>query len=218
MQNLKSFLKRVFTSCLFALLTVTAFAQTPEEIISRMKAIWEEHQNEGIIMTLDTKMPLLGTITMREYILGNKFRTEGKTLGIFATVWDDGVTVYSYADKTNTLKIKNSSGKTAAGDGDEKLFIKVSEGYDLSIKKETADSWLILCKKSKDNPDDVLPDKMEVTVAKGTFFPISLKAKVVGIGITMRDISFGVNEDYVTFRMEDFPDVVVEDKREEGEK
>ena len=183
-----------------------------------MKAIWEEHQNEGIIMTLDTKMPLLGTITMREYILGNKFRTEGKTLGIFATVWDDGVTVYSYADKTNTLKIKNSSGKTAAGDGDEKLFIKVSEGYDLSIKKETADSWLILCKKSKDNPDDVLPDKMEVTVAKGTFFPISLKAKVVGIGITMRDISFGVNEDYVTFRMEDFPDVVVEDKREEGEK
>jgi hypothetical protein len=213
MQNLKPFIKRFFISCLFALLTATAFAQTPEEIISRMTAIWEEHQNEGVIMTVDTKMPILGTITMREYVLGNKSRTEGKTLGIFATVWDDGVTLYSYTDKTNTVTIKNSSSKSSSDGGDEKLFYKVSEGYDLSIKKETADSWLILCKKSKDNPEENLPDKVEVTVAKGTFFPISLKAKVVGIGITMRDISFGVKEDYVTFRMEDYPDADVEDKR-----
>lgn len=205
-------MKRFFISCLLALLTATAFAQTPEDIISRMKAIWEEHQNEGFIMTVDTKMPILGTITMREYVLGNKSRTEGKTLGIFATVWEDGVTVYSYTDKTNTVTIKNPK-KTSADGGDEKLFYKVSEGYDLSIKKETADFWLILCKKSKDNPNENLPDKVEVTVAKGTFFPISLKAKVVGIGITMRDISFGVKEDYVTFRMEDYPDAIVEDKR-----
>jgi hypothetical protein len=208
-------MNRFFTTIVLALLSVAAFAQTPKEIITRMKAIWEEHQNEGVIMTVDTKMPILGTITMKEYILGNRSRTEGKTLGIFATVWDDGVTLYSYTDKTNTVTIKNSTSKSSADGGDEKLFYKVSEGYDLSIKKETADSWLVLCKKTKDNPDENLPDKVEVTVAKGTFFPISLKAKVVGIGITMREISFGVKEDYVTFRMEDYPDADVEDKRGE---
>jgi hypothetical protein len=43
--------------------------------------------------------------------------------------------------------------------------------------------------------------------------PVSLKAKVSGIEITMRNISYGVTEKQVTFNANDYPGVTIEDKR-----
>lgn len=209
---------RSFVSCLFAFLTVVAFAQTPEEILNRMSEVWDTHEPEGLIMTVDTKFPVVGTISMKNYSLGNKTRSETTKMGIHIVVWDDGVTSYSYTEKTNKVKIEDSVVEDASENGDTELFTDVTEGYDLSIKKETADSWLILCQKSKSNPDKDAPKKVEITVAKGTFYPMSLKTKMEGISLTMRDISFGVKEDFVTFRMEDYPNAIVEDKRDKGNK
>ena len=169
-------------------------------------------------MTVDTKFPVVGTISMKNYSLGNKTRSETTKMGIHIVVWDDGVTSYSYTEKTNKVKIEDSVVEDASENGDTELFTDVTEGYDLSIKKETADSWLILCQKSKSNPDKDAPKKVEITVAKGTFYPMSLKTKMEGMSLTMRDISFGVKEDFVTFRMEDYPNAIVEDKRDKGNK
>ena len=50
-------------------------------------------------------------------------------------------------------------------------------------------------------------------MSKKNFYPISLKTKMSGVGLTLRDISFGVAESQVTFNPKDFPGVKIEDKR-----
>ena len=54
---------------------------------------------------------------------------------------------------------------------------------------------------------------MNLVVAKGTFYPVSLSAKMSGITMTMRDLSYGVTEAQVTFNPADYPDATIEDKR-----
>ena len=54
---------------------------------------------------------------------------------------------------------------------------------------------------------------MDLVVAKGTYMPISLSAKVSGITITMRDLDFNVTEKDVTFNQADYPGVKVVDER-----
>ena len=45
------------------------------------------------------------------------------------------------------------------------------------------------------------------------YYPVSLSAKISGITMTMRDISFGVTEKQVTFNAADFPGIAIVDKR-----
>ena len=93
------------------------------------------------------------------------------------------------------------------------MFKGVTDGYDVSIKKETVDAWYILCKKSKSNTKKDDPSTMDLVVAKGTYAPVSLSSRVAGIAITLRDIKYGVTEDQVTFDKSKYPNVVVVDKR-----
>ena len=93
------------------------------------------------------------------------------------------------------------------------MFTGVADDYDVSIKKETADTWVIQCKKSKNNKNKDDPKNMEIVVAKGTYYPISLSAKMSGVKVTMRDLSFDVTEEQVTFYPEKYASAKITDKR-----
>ena len=54
---------------------------------------------------------------------------------------------------------------------------------------------------------------MDLVVAKGTYYPVSLSAKVSGITVKMYDLDFHVNDKQVTFDPADFPGVTIIDER-----
>lgn len=199
-----------FFTCLC--LSVVAMAQTAEEILEKMDDIFGQHENDGIAMTVQTKVPIIGTVTMKVYNLGEKTRMETKMMGQALLIWDDGVTEWTYNTKGNELVIANST-PSSEEDGDVDMFKGVTDGYDVSIKKETADAWHILCKKSKTNTNKDDPKSMEIVVAKGTYHPISLSTKMEGLKLTMKDLSFGVTENQVTFDPKKYASAKVVDKR-----
>ena len=93
------------------------------------------------------------------------------------------------------------------------LFQNATEGYDVSIAKENASSWTIKCKKNRSNTNKDDPKNMEIVVAKGTYQPLSLSAKVDMVTVTMRDLAFNVTEKDVTFNQADYAGATVIDKR-----
>lgn len=54
---------------------------------------------------------------------------------------------------------------------------------------------------------------MELVVAKGTYYPVSLCTKMMGVTMTLRDVTFGVSDEQVTFNPADYPGVTVKDER-----
>ena len=205
-------LKKLFSLVCFLGMAGVLVAQTPQEIISRMEAEMNKHDKEGLIMTVDAKVPILGTMTTKTYTLGTKARFEASMMGVDVVTWTDGQTTWTYDSKKNEVEIRKQDGDTET-EGDAEMFNGITEGYDVSINKETATTWNLLCKKSKSNKDKDAPKKMELVVAKGNYMPVSLKTKLSGIGITMRNISFGVTEKQVTFNANDYPGVTIVDKR-----
>lgn len=163
-------------------------------------------------MTVDAKVPILGTMTTKTYSLGDKARIEATMMGVNIITWTDGNTSWTYNSKDNEVEI-NKHEESAETEGDAEMFDGITDGYDVTIDKETATTWNILCNRSKSNKDKDAPKKMELVVAKGTYMPVSLKTKISGIGITMRNISFGVTEKQVTFNAKDYPGVTIVDKR-----
>ena len=82
-----------------------------------------------------------------------------------------------------------------------------------TIGKETATAWTIKCRKNRSNTNKDDPKNMEIVVAKGTYYPVSLSAKVDMVTVTMRDLKFQVTEQEVTFNKADYPGATVIDKR-----
>lgn len=205
-------MKKLFSIILFFASTIVAIAQTPQEIVSRMEAEMDKHEKEGIIMTVDIKIPLLSTMTTKTYALGDKVRSEGTMMGVEVVSWSDGKTEWTYNSKNNEIEIKNQK-VNKEPQGDAEMFSGITAGYDVSIDKETRDAWYLLCKKSKANKDKDAPKKMDLVIAKNTYYPISLKVKMSGITLTMREISFGVTEKQVTFNPADYPNIKIVDKR-----
>ena len=205
-------LKKLFSIICFLGMAGVLVAQTPKEILSRMDAEMDKHDKEGIIMTVDAKVPILGTMTTKTYTLGDKARVEANMMGVDVITWTDGKTSWTYNSKKNEVEISKQEGSSES-EGDAEMFNGITQGYDVTIDKETAKTWELICKKSKSNKDKDAPKKMELVVAKGTFMPISLKTKISGIGITMRNISFGVTEKQVTFNANEYPGATIVDKR-----
>ena len=54
---------------------------------------------------------------------------------------------------------------------------------------------------------------MEIVVEKGSYMPLSLSARLSGVTMTMRGISFGFNEDLLVFDQDQYPGATVVDKR-----
>lgn len=208
-------MKRLLAIISFIALATTAMAQTAEEIVSRMNAEISKHnESEGFAITMDMKIILVGTISSRSYILGDKMRIEANKDGKDFITWSDGKTEWSYDSETNEIEIKNAKPKEKSDkDSNTKMFKDVTEGYDVRIDKETATEWHIRCKRSKSNPDKDAPKRMDLVVAKGTYWPVSLTTSVTAASVTLRDISFGVTESQVTFNEKDYPGVKIVDKR-----
>ena len=205
-------MKKLFSLLTFIVFAAFAVAQTPQAIISRMESEMNKHEKEGIVMTIDVKIPIIGTMTSKTYSLGDKMREEAEIKGLKIITWADGKTIWTYHSQDNEVEIKKQEA-VAEAESDAELFSGITEGYDVTLEKETSKDWQFLCKKSKDNTDKDAPKKMELTIAKGTYMPISLKTKISGMAITMRDVSFGVTEKQVTFNAKDYPGVKTVDKR-----
>ena len=208
-------MKKLLSIIAFIAFAGIAIAQTPEEIISRMEAEMAKHdEKEGLAMTLEMKIPILGTFSSRNYTLGDKYRIEITEDGKQTITWSDGQTDWNYDSEKNQVEIKKHEVKEKKeNEGDAKLFNGITDGYDVKLDKETSDTWQFLCKRSKSNPDKDAPKKMTLVVAKGTYMPVSLSASVSLMTITMRDLSYGVTEEQVTFNPKNYPNATIVDKR-----
>ncbi len=209
-------MKKLIAIIGFIALATAVMAQTAEEIVSRMEAEMSKHnESEGFAMTMDIKVFIIGTISSRSYVLGDKMRVEANKDDNQFITWSDGKTDWTYDFGKNQIEITNAKPKEKTEtDGDTKLFKGITDGYDIKIDKETATEWHIRCKRSKSNPDKDAPKRMDLVVAKGTYWPVSLTTSVTAASVTMRDISFGVTEEQVTFDPKKYPKATIVDKRE----
>ena len=200
----------------FLILSLAVRAQTAEEILQRVDQIMTEGEKQGISMTVETKVPVLGKMNMKTLTLGDKMRMETRIMGVDFITWSDGDTDWSYDSKSKEVTIEAGSPSSAEESGDAEMFENITDGYDVSIKKETADAWYINCRKSKSNTNKDDPQKMELVVRKGTFHPVSLSTKISGVTLTMKDLRFGVSETEVTFDIKQYPGAKIVDKREKN--
>ncbi len=201
-----------FILALFA--AVAALAQTPQEIVARMDDVMKEHEKEGVSLVIEVKMPIVGSMVSRSYTLGDKARVEADLMGVAMVTWTDGKSQWVYDSDKNQVEIKDwTVSDKSSTDGDAAMFSGIIEGYEIILKDETDDAWYLLCRKLRSNRDKDAPKSMDLVVAKGSYYPVSLRATVSGITLTMRDIAFGVSESLVTFNPSDYPGVKILDNR-----
>jgi outer membrane lipoprotein-sorting protein len=202
----------LLAACAFA---AAAFAQTPEEIVAKMDEVMNGRDlNQGFRMTMDLKIPILGTFSTTAYTLGDKMRMEGEIKGKKMITWQDAETEWEYLPDERKVTIKRRDPqKKSSEEENMKMFQSATVGYDVFLKSETEDAWCILCKKNKSNKEKDDPKTMEIVIAKDTYFPMSLSAKLKGITLTMRDLGFSVTEEEVTYDPDKLPGVIIIDER-----
>ena len=206
-------MKKLFSVLLGCLLGAAAFAQTAEEIIARMEETMDKGQEKGLVMTMDMKIPLLGSFSTTAYALGNKMRMEADVAGKKVITWMDDTTTWTYDVESNVIEIENRDGKSSEAEDNAKMLDGITDGYSVSIKKQTADAWYITCKKLRTNKEKDDPKTMDLVVAKDTYMPISLSATVSLVTVTIRNLAYGVTENQVTFNQASYPGVQFIDKR-----
>lgn len=199
-----------------ALVALVAWAQTPEEILAKMSEAMDEKENGGMAMTMDMKIPIMGTISMRMYTLGKKSKMETTLKGHLVIMWDDGKTLCTYNGEDNRITVGDStSGGDSSSEADENLGLAKSaaEGYDVKLVKETADAWYFACKKQKTNKEKDAPKNMELSVWKDSYCLREMNTSMKGVKLTLRDVTYNITEEDVTFDESRFPDAEVVDKR-----
>ena len=211
-------MKRILFTLMATLFCVASLhAQTTEEILQKMSEAMDFDNEKGIIMTMDIKMPILGTYSTRAYTKGDRSRMEMTIKGKKVTTWVDGTVSYAYDPEDNTLTIEDVKQDGKKSDGSDNLSItkNVAEGYDVKLVKETDQYWSFLCTKRKDNTNKDDPKKMDLSVWKGSYMLKESSATMKGVTVRMRDIVLGVDDKDVTFDMSKFAGAKIEDKRAE---
>lgn len=209
-------MKRIFI-CIVALLAslTISLAQTPEEIIGRMDSEMKKSDEMGLAVTMDITIPIIGKTSAAMKIRGDKSRTEMSVKDVKETLWMDNTTMWTYSSAANEVVIENrKSDSKSSQEENVEMFSGITEGYDVKLEKETADTWQFRCDKSKSNTNKDDPKKMTLVVSKKDYMPVSLTTKLKGITVTMRDAKLGVSESEVTFNASAFPGVTVTDKRQ----
>ena len=202
---------------LIIILALAAFAmpvaaQSAREIVDCMNQELTKGETLGTALTFDIQIPIIGVVSSRIKTLGKMSYAEMDMKGEKGRVWIVNDTSWTYSSKDNEIDIDFvKSGDNTAKEAE--MLNDITSGYDVSIVKETASSWEILCKKSKSNNSKDDPSKMDLVVSKKNYLPISLKAKVKGISITLRDFSIGVSKADVTFNPSAYKSAKVVDKR-----
>ncbi len=208
-------MKRFFI-CIAALLASLAisFAQTPEEIIERMDSEMKKVDEMGLAITMDLTIPIIGKTSAAMRVRGDKSRTEMSIKDVKETLWMDETTMWTYSSTSNEVVIESRKNDSKNSQEENiEMFSGITEGYDVKLEKETADTWQFRCDKSKSNTNKDDPKKMTLIVSKKDYMPISLSTKVKGITVTMRDAKLGVSESEVTFNASSLPGVTITDKR-----
>ena len=208
-------MKRIFI-CIAALLASVAisFAQTPEEIIERMDSEMKKADEMGLAITMDLTIPIIGKTSAAMKVRGEKSRTEMSIKDVKETLWMDKTTMWTYSSTSNEVVIESRKNDSKNSQEENiEMFTGITEGYDVKLEKETADTWQFRCDKSKSNTNKDDPKKMTLIVSKKDYMPISLSTKVKGITVTMRDAKLGVSESEVTFNASSLPGATITDKR-----
>ena len=208
-------MKRILI-CIAALLASVAisFAQTPEEIIERMDSEMKKADEMGLSITMDLTIPIIGKTSAAMRVRGDKSRTEMSIKDVKETLWMDKTTMWTYSSTSNEVVIESRKNDSKNSQEENiEMFTGITEGYDVKLEKETADSWQFRCDKSKSNTNKDDPKKMTLIVSKKDYMPISLSTKVKGITVTMRDAKLGVSESEVTFNASSLPGATITDKR-----
>lgn len=202
------------------LMSLALAAQTPGEILDRMSKAMEQQEAEGLAMTMDMKIPILGTYSTRVQTLGGKSRMEVVVKGRKEIVWEDGNVTYAYDSAKNTLTITELMMDAQPLEGDESLGLakSVTEGYDVQLLQETDGYWDFRCDKSKDNHEKNAPKRIDISVCKDSYLLREMKTSLKGISVMLKDIAIGVKEEDVTFDMSRFKDAKIVDKRGEEKK
>ena len=207
-------MKRIFALLLTLACSIPALAQTAEEIVARMDQEMNKAYKEKVAFTMEMKIPILGTMSSRNYVYGDKMKMEGKMMGEKVVMFSDGKTDWTYNPKDNTIEIENAKpSEDSKKDADMDMLEGITTGYDVSIKKETDTAWYIHCKKSASNTEKDDPKTMDLVVRKSNYIPISVSTKMKGVTVTLKDFAFNVTEKQVTFNQADYPDAKVVDKR-----
>ena len=210
----KQFIMKVFYSIALSLvLSVAAFGQTAQEIVAKMDQVMDQHRGDGMEMTFEMKIPIIGTVSTKSYILGDRYRLEMENDGVMTTAWSDGTTIWTYTPSENTIEIDNSVASAESANSNAEMLNGITAGYDVSISRQTADAWYIKCKKSKTNTNKDDPATMDLVVEKETYIPMSLSAKVSLVTVTIKNVKYGVNESQVTFNPANYPGAQIVDKR-----
>ena len=200
-------------AALFIALFCTAglFAQTPEEIVERMNAEMAKGETEGYSMDFNMKLPIVGTVKSHNLVRGDKFKTEISGKDKSSVSWADATTKWTYENGEITIEDKTSS---SDDNSNTEAFDNITDGYKLTLKKETADAWYIVCKKLKSNKNKDDSKKMELTVSKATYLPICLRAKGMLFTFSIENYALGATEADVTFDPAAYPDAKITDKRQ----
>ena len=207
-------MKRILFLLLPALLAAaTLSAQTPEEIIARVDQETARFDAEGCSMVMELKFPIIGAVATTIYTRGDKYKMIMSIKGDTSISWSDGVTDWDYESSKNTVTIKPHKADGNSEADNAKMMEGITEGYDVRLKKETADTWQFRCTKSKTNTNKDDPKNMDLVVSKATYLPVSLTARAGGLTITMRDVSIGVSEQEVTFDASQYATAKIIDER-----
>ena len=207
-------MKKVLFLLLPALLaSATLSAQTPEEIIARVDQETARFDAEGCSMVMELKFPIIGAVATTIYTRGDKYKMIMSIKGDTSISWSDGVTDWDYESSKNTVTIKPHKADGNSEADNAKMMEGITEGYDVRLKKETADTWQFRCTKSKTNTNKDDPKNMDLVVSKATYLPVSLTARAGGQTITMRDVSIGVSEQEVTFDASKYATAKIIDER-----
>lgn len=189
------------------------YAQTADEIIDRMDKELKKGESVGTAVTFDIHIPILGQVSSRIRTLGDRSRADIDAKGEKGIIWVVKDTSWAYTPKDNEIVIELGKKDNGSSQQGNEMLSGITEGYNVSIVKETADSWQLRCDKAKGNKDKDDPAKMDLVVAKKTWLPVSLKAKYKGVTVTLRDFSLGVSRKEVTFNPSDYKGVKITDKR-----
>ena len=208
-------MKRFLCFAIAFLSATVAFAQTGLEIVTRMNQRMSDRQSEGMCMSADVKIPVMGTVTTKTYAYGNKRRMDVESSKINTITFIDDTLQWTYVKGSTEVVLTNLNiGKRSDNPGtDTGMFDDIPDAYDITIKSQNAVKWELQCKRKKNIDDDDYPKHLTLEVRKETFEPISMNFKVMGISMSMHHIIFGIPESKVTFNPDDFPGVTVSDQR-----
>lgn len=201
----------ILITCTFAAL---AWGQTAQEIVARMDEVMSANSDtDHFAMTLEMKMPIIGTISTRAYSWGDKMRMEIGEGSEKSISWMDATTEWEYDAGKNEIEIKHRESSSSEAEENMKMFDSVTEGYKVTIRKETPTAWYLRCKKDRTNTKKDDPKTMDLVVSKDTYMPLSLSTKASMVTVTLRDVDFNVTEEMVTFDPSKYPTATVIDKR-----